>query len=144
MRMLIALTLLLLAAGCDASKVREQSPRQTSGADLSTGNPSKNGLIAFSLAEAERNLRAGIGNDREIETLAGMTRLMGFVHDGDAHDLILLGRAEASEPSIDLPSLVVAMRAVLVLQEWPLVSIDPAADSEQPQKVRLEGGIANT
>lgn len=104
------------------------------------------GLAAFSLKEAERSLRANGPNRVQAEQLGGLTRLLGLVYDRDDHDIILVGQREAGARSLDLPSLVIAMRAVLVRREWPLVSIDPGPDTARTRKqvVRLEGGLAGS
>jgi len=106
----------------------------------------KDCLVAFSLSEAERRLWAHQGVPSPIASLGGMTRLVGLVYDRERRDPILIGRTEASRPPLDLDSLVVAMRAVLVRQQWPLVSVDPTADTitTGQQTVRLEGGIADS
>lgn len=143
-----ARTRVLLAAGVAAVAVLTavsavallRTPRRGRSAD------SRNQLIAFNLTEAERQLRPRRGVPVEIATLGGMTRLMGLVYDRERRQLILIGRVEPGRAALDLDSLVVAMRAVLILQQWPLVSIDPTAETEATgqQTVRLEGGIADS
>jgi hypothetical protein len=104
------------------------------------------GLTAFSLGEARRQVAATGPRLQEAETLAGMTRLLGLVYDEASRDVILVGRREQGGQPLDLPSLAVAIRAVVERHEWPLVSIDPGPDTEKTrkQRVRLEGGIENS
>lgn len=108
--------------------------------------PSGGRLIAFNLTEAERQLRARRDIPQTVAKLGGMTRLMGLVYDRERRDMILVRRAEPGRGPLDMESLVVAMRAVLVRQQWPLVSIDPVPDTQVTgrQTVRLEGGIADS
>jgi hypothetical protein len=63
-----------------------------------------------------------------------------MVYDADNSDVILIGSKEPGPP-LDLDSLIVAMHAVLVLKQWPLVSIDPGPNSAATGKqiVRPEG-----
>lgn len=103
-------------------------------------------LVAFSVAEAQRRIQAGGPIAPEAARLGGITQIMGMVYDAESGDPIVIGRAEASAPQLDLDSLVVAMRSVLALKQWPLVSIDPAPDTltTGKQMVRLEGGIEDS
>lgn len=143
-----ARTRVLLAAGLAAAAVLtmlsagalQRRPRRFGSAG------SRNQLVAFNLTEAERWLRSRRSVPQEIATLGGMTRLLGLVYDRDRRQLILIGRVEPARAALDLDSLVVAMRAVLVRQQWPLVSIDPTPETEATgqQAVRLEGGIADS
>lgn len=137
-----------LAAGVAAATVLtlvsvgalRRTPRRFGSTD------SRNQLIAFNLTEAERWLRSRQSIPQEIATLGGMTRLLGLVYDRDGHQVILIGRVESARAVIDLDSLVVAMRAVMIWQQWPLVSIDPTVETAATgqQAVRLEGGIADS
>lgn len=101
------------------------------------------GLTAFSMKEAERVVRSNAPQRAEAEQLGGISHLVGMVYDPDEHDVVLVGRRVPEAAPLDLPSLAVAMRAVLVLHQWPLVSIDPTPQTARTrkQKVRLEGGL---
>src|ERR1017187_9266032 len=114
------------------------------------------GLIAFSLKEAEAHLsiyktRADWRRlEPELFVLGGITRLEGLVVDREAGDVILIGHAEADDPPVTLDDVVVALRARLIHEAWPVVSIDPPPglpSNLQPgdlETVRFEGGIENT
>ena len=86
--------------------------------------------------------------DKELEVLrlAGMNRVAGFVYDTESKDLILVGQREGGRAPVSLDDLVVALRARLRYNQWPLVSIDPTPETErtQTQHVRFEGGIQET
>jgi len=98
-------------------------------------------IIAFSLREAERQLKAGRSSET-IKRLGGMTRVIGGVIDETSADVIVMGGREAGNPPVSLDDLVVALRARLVHHAWPLVSIDRTADTTATgqQRVRFEGG----
>jgi len=102
-------------------------------------------FIAFSLREAEIRARSGRSNT-ELLSLGGITRIAGLVYDRHNKDLILVGLAQSSMPPLTLDDLAVALRARLVHNEWPLVSIDPVADTERTrfQSVRFDGHLADT
>lgn len=94
-------------------------------------------VTALSLRETARALLAGERPDAALK-LAG--RLAGFVRDGD--DFILLGLEVGDSPDSqgsleDLLTAIAARRA----GQWPLVSIDPTAETEQTglQAVRMSG-----
>jgi hypothetical protein len=99
-------------------------------------------IIAFSLREAERQLKAGSSGGETIKHLGGMTRVIGGVVDESSADVIVMGGREAGKPPVSLDDLVVALRARLVHHAWPLVSIDRTAETAATgqQKVRFEGG----
>lgn len=97
-------------------------------------------LIAFSLREAATRNRQGAPD--ETIALAGITRLRGFVFDASTNDVVIIGEADASRKPLQLANLAVVLRSVLVVGEWPLVSIDPAPGGRQV--VRFEGRIAGT
>ncbi|OHB67578.1 MAG: hypothetical protein A2Y77_10000 [Planctomycetes bacterium RBG_13_62_9] len=101
--------------------------------------------VAFSLREVAERAHAGARDD-PMTTLGGITRIAGLVHDAAHDDLILVGMAARELPGISLDDLVVALRARLVHDEWPLVSIDPTEHSEESriQKVSFDGHIGAT
>jgi hypothetical protein len=103
-------------------------------------------MVALSLGEAQRQIQIGSVASAEAARLGDITEIRGLVYDSETGDPILIGRVDQSSPPLDLDSLVVAMRAVLALKEWPLVSIDPAHgfSTTGKQKVRLEGGIVDS
>jgi hypothetical protein len=114
-------------------------------AGLAGSTAAESRLTAFSIGEARRRIENGRPIAPEVARLAGITHLIGMVYDANTGDPIMIGTTE-SAPAFDLDSLVVAMRAVLTLKQWPLVSIDPTAKSvvTGKQAVRLEGGIADS
>lgn len=101
--------------------------------------------VAYSLREAKRCSK---GDDpyKAAAVLGGITRIAGMVHDPDSRDLIIIGIATPKLPAIHLDDLVVAMRARLVHDEWPLVSIDPAENTETTgmQVVSFDGHLERT
>ncbi len=103
-------------------------------------------LIAYSLRAAEKAVQTSTTENALAEALGGMTRLTGLVYDHGRNDIILIGRIEDDRPPLHLSEFVTALRAVLVLQQWPLVSIDPTPETSKTgkQNVRFEGGIAGS
>lgn len=109
---------------------------------LLTGGP----YVAFSLSEAMTRAQNANRKDAAIKYLGGMTRVLGMVHDKEQGDIILVGRAVNSLPMARLDDLVVALRARIVYNEWPEVSIEPGKDSHTAgrQSVVFRGHIAHT
>ena len=101
-------------------------------------------FVAFSLREASRRARDGV-RDEAVWQLAGMTRLVGMVHDPDG-DVVLVGRRVAGLPAGNLADLAGALRARLVHGQWPELSIDPDAQTAASGTlaVTTKGGIAAT
>jgi hypothetical protein len=81
----------------------------------------------------------------DLKNLAGMTRIVGMVHTPD-NDIVLVGRVVEGQPHVGLDDLVIAMRARLVHDQWPTVSIDPTEQTALTglQKVVFAGGIEGT
>ena len=100
-------------------------------------------IRAFSLREAERVAAEGRGADT---TIGGITRVAGMVHDAASGDVIIVGKADSSLPPIGLDDVIVALRARLLRDEIPMVSIDRTdeTDATGQQDVRFVGGIENT
>ena len=110
--------------------------------------------VAFSLAVARQRIAQAGGDWRnrepEIWELAGINRVVGLVRDGE-NDVILLGRRDTRSPPLTLDHLVVALRARLVLAEWPAATTDPlqgrspsATPHSDLRQVRFMGGIEDT
>ena len=101
-------------------------------------------LVAYSLGEAERRMKRHQG-EPAVESLGGITRLLGVVIDAQRRDVVLVGQA-AGTGRARLDDLAVALRALFVHRQWPLVSIDRMPDPQIKiqQAVRFEGGIADT
>lgn len=99
--------------------------------------------VAYSLGAAAKLASAG-GKAAGLDTLAGMTRILGMVHD-PAGDVVLVGRVVEGHAGATLDDLVVALRARLIHDEWPTVSLDPTADSAATGRhaVTWRGGIAS-
>jgi hypothetical protein len=102
--------------------------------------------VAVSLGAAEQQIAQHGQVNRELQSLGGITHLAGAVYDHDNNDWIIVGLAADGYPVIALDDFVVALRAVFIHQRFPLVSIDPTADTESTNKlqVRYEGGIEGT
>ena len=100
--------------------------------------------VAFSIREAQRQAEAGAHN-MLLHSLGGVTRVVGMVCDEEGSDVILVGRREATLPPARLDDLVVALRARMVQRSWPMVSIDPTADTPRTgrQTVTFGGGVAD-
>ena len=104
-------------------------------------------FIAFSLKTAEKHLlNTSTQNDSSIYRLGGITRLLGLVIDRSANDIILVGKKNQQLPVARLDDLVVALRAKLIHNDFPMVSIDPVDNTliTKMQKVRFGGHIENT
>ncbi|MBM3501895.1 MAG: hypothetical protein FJX74_24850, partial [Armatimonadetes bacterium] len=102
--------------------------------------------MAFSMREACERVRSGERQNAELMLLGGVTRLVGVVHDSGSGDVVLVGQVTAADRKLALEDLVVALRAVLVHDEWPMVSIDktPETAATGRQIVRFGGGIENS
>lgn len=99
-------------------------------------------FVAYSLGAAAK-LASADGKAAGLKTLAGMTRILGMVHD-PAGDVVLVGRVVEGHAGATLDDLVIALRARLVHDEWPTVSLDPTAESAATglHAVTWRGGIA--
>lgn len=102
-------------------------------------------FVAFSMNAAERLDRLGSGGT-PLQSLGGITRVVGSVRDRVTGDLVVVGVVDSSRSPLSLDDLVVALRALHLHREAPLVSIDRTVDTQRTgrQAVRLEGGIADT
>jgi hypothetical protein len=98
------------------------------------------------MREAQRRLAANVQHSQGTRDLGGITRIAGMVHDPQGGDLIIVGEAARREHPVALDDLVVALRAVMLHGESPLVSIDKTPETPRTRKqvVRYEGGIENT
>jgi hypothetical protein len=104
-------------------------------------------LIAFSLREAQQNLKQNTSRpDSALITLGGITRLAGMVIDRENNDIILIGKKSRQLPEACFDDLVIALRARMVHDELPMVSIDPVKNTHitGKQEVRFGGRIENT
>lgn len=101
--------------------------------------------VAYSLGAAQKILKSG-KQDAAVGQLAGITHLAGMVIDVAGKDVIVVGQRKAGSRSLELDDLVIGMRALIVHNEWPLVSIDNTPDTKttRKQKVRFEGKVAGT
>ncbi|MGA2138164.1 MAG: hypothetical protein ABSH14_04805 [Verrucomicrobiia bacterium] len=102
--------------------------------------------VAYSLKAAQRLARTAGGQTEQLRTLGGMTRIAGFVHDRETQDIILVGKTMEGLPQASLDDLVVALRARLVVKEWPTVSIDPTEETPTTDllAVSFRGGIQDS
>ncbi len=98
-------------------------------------------LEAFSLSVAQSHGRTGQRAD--LATLGGLRHVVGAVVDDASGDLIVVGDSDESwgEP-LRLDDLAVALRALYLHRQAPLVSLDRV--DATTQVVRIEGGIADT
>ena len=112
---------------------------------MPSSHVSAEGFVAFSLREAQNRARLG-SHSTELQTLGGITRLVGAVYDVEGKDIVLVGRAVDGLPECLLDDLVVALRSRLLLGEWPAVSIDPTDKTPITgrQAVTFHGGLAGT
>jgi len=101
--------------------------------------------LAFSLREAVNSALNGKKSETLLK-LGGLTRIAGMVYDLEGKDIILVGLSLPGMPEARFDDLVTALRARLVYNEFPLVSIDPVEDSEKTkiQRVRFDGHLENT
>jgi len=106
-----------------------------------------NSFMAFSLREAQNTLKNNsIKKDSTLLTLGGITRISGMVIDRQNNDIILVGKRNNELPKANFDDFVVALRARLVHNELPMVSIDPNENTDKTgiQEVRFGGQIENT
>lgn len=88
-------------------------------------------FVAYSLKVAESRLHQGGKKEGPLMNLGGITALAGLVYDSQNKDLIVVGRANPGQDEINLDDLVVALRSVMVLDEFPLVSIDRTPETKK-------------
>lgn len=105
---------------------------------------------AFSLKAVELKIKA-VGSwwrvsQKDILHLGQINTLDGMVYDSARGDVILVGRHLDDRARLTLDDLVVALRARLRYNKWPLVRPDVIPESPETRElfVRMEGGIANT
>jgi hypothetical protein len=103
-------------------------------------------FVGYSLRAAEQHVRLHGPSDPVLMNIGGISRLVGFVHDPERNDLIIVGQVIDGETGTTLDDFAVALRSCVAMQEWPEVSIDATRDTAQSrlQVVRFQGGIANT
>lgn len=115
---------------------------------LSLANLDSAEYIAYSLKVAQERLKLSQGEpfNPELVSLGGITRLAGLIYDQKDGDIILIGQASQERQPLTLDDLVSALKARFVYGVWPLVSIEPAEDTENDQLLicRFEGGIRDT
>lgn len=107
---------------------------------------------AFSVKNAQRMIMSNsIGTDfrddiPQVFTLSGITKLAGLVFDPDKQDIIIVGTEDARFPDLTLDDFISALKAKLVLGQWPVVSLEPDHNTEKDNQltVRFEGGVVNT
>lgn len=102
--------------------------------------------LAFSLGEAERRTGLAEHDLETVEAMGGISRLIGLVHDRDREDLVIVGWCDPNDQVVPLDHFVVALRAVHVLEESPMVSLDrtSATASTGQLEVRFRGGLQDT
>ena len=85
-------------------------------------------FIAFSLNQARDQILGGAERTGDLFELGGITQLAGFVVDDSTGDLIIVGKVFREDEPLTLDDLVIALRSRIVLDQWPLVSIDMNED----------------
>ncbi len=103
-------------------------------------------FYAFSLGEAQRRMEHTKQKSAELSKLAGISRIAGMVYDNNTGDVIMVGRRDNRDNTVTLDDLVVAMRAVLTVDEYPYVSIDKTQETSKTGKltVNFRGQIHGT
>lgn len=123
-----AILLLLLAVGARISLARSE-------------------FAAFSLREAARQVRAGSANP-ELKSLGSLNRFVAVVFDNSDPanpDFIFVGRRVPGLPAASLDDLAVAFQSRWNSNVWPMVSIDPTADSTKTRRQKVNFlGITDT
>ncbi|MBU0987204.1 MAG: DUF1598 domain-containing protein [Proteobacteria bacterium] len=84
--------------------------------------------IAFSMRVLAKK---GSGFSSAANSLCGVSKIEGFVVDGDNQDIIIIGQQSGSHPQYHLDDLVVNMRTIWNKTEALYCSLDP-----RPQDVR--------
>ena len=109
------------------------------------GADSEPPFVAFSIREACRLTKVGQTSEL-LASLGDLTRIGALVYDPDAKDLILIGLAAQSLPEARWDDLVVAFRARILHDEFPLVSIDPTENTPRTkrQAVSFVGHLEDT
>jgi hypothetical protein len=84
-------------------------------------------------------VESGAADAQTAQRLGGMTRLLGAVQDGG--ETILAGLVETSGEGCTLDDLANALRSLVLLGQYPLVSIDKTPETfvNGVQKIRVEG-----
>src|SRR2546426_17113 len=95
---------------------------------------------AFSMREAQRSLAAGV-RSKLVDRIGGIEHLLGVVYDPNQEDAIVVGHSATGQAPIELDDFVAAIRARLVHEQWPLVSIDKTPETRVTgkQQIRFEG-----
>lgn len=112
--------------------------------------PTSAGYIAFSLNNAGRLINSiepkWLFREKfpAVFNLAGINEIQGVVYDRKTKDIIIVGKHNAKKQPVTLDDFVVALRAIFVRKEFPLVSIDFLGDNSTLQTTRFEGGIENS
>jgi len=103
-------------------------------------------FVAYSLREAERRMKSPEEKSAELTEIGGVTQIAGMVYDERDKDMIIVGQVNKGNAKITLDDFVVAMRSVLLHNEYPLVSIDRTEDTPKTSKqiVRFKGKVENT
>lgn len=95
------------------------------------------------VASAERFKARGNELPPNILKPGSITRIVGFMIDGEKGDVILLGKKGAIDAALSIDDLIVGFQTIFKFNATPFCSLDPdPVDPEGPQKVRV-GGVSN-
>lgn len=129
---LVAVSLLLLLEPLECSNVYAQDIESQS---IHPSNTQEQICLSLRVLALEANK---VPLRREIEDLAGIGWLEGFVVDPDNRDVILIGRPAPKWPTLHMDDLVVNLRNIWKGEPYPYCSLDP-----NPEDVRKLNQIAS-
>src|SRR6266404_1688507 len=90
-----------------------------------TRKPDQSRRLSNPILVSLRNVVKNSGRSDEARSLAGITRIYGYLLDAEHQDIILVGGVDVGVPPIGLDALLVALRAVWQHGLAPSVSLDP-------------------
>ncbi len=101
-------------------------------------------FVALSLRQAAQIAQSGTTSG-QLDSLCGITRVVGVIYD-PAGDVVLVGLTDPTLPAAEFSYLVTALQSRFQLDEFPLVSIDPVADTQRTrqQHVRFVGPLEDS
>ena len=94
-------------------------------------------VIVISLKRLLAAARSGRASD-----LRPITTITGLVYDGEAGDVLLMGRAESGMAPVPLSTVITLLRSAWRDGLTPYVSLDPDPATKQPRLVPRVGGVS--